>query len=344
MKTQHRVLLVALLLAFGSEARRLHAEPAISSEAQGYFRNGVELLQSENPSYQDAYYQFKLAYEKSSSWKVLGNLGLCALKLERDGEALAYYEDYLKLGGRNVDRSEREAIERDLLLVRGNAASVEFTSDVEGEVIDTRAGSGVGGQRYPLASGSTTLLVRAGTHTFSARDKAGRSVKWDVTIAPGEKLQHEFDFDAPAKEAEKAEQAQRGEPEQRDVEPAASPSGGSPLRTVGFITVGAGVVAAGVGGVLALMAKGHESTALERCDAQMVCQSNARPEFDTAVSQMRTANILLVSGAALAAVGVGLVVFGVGSSEANASANAAAIQLTPLLGTSSGGVLASGRF
>ena len=142
MNAAHRIASTALVLALGFGARGVHAEGIITPEAQGYFRNGVELLQADTPNYQDAYYQFKLAYEKSNSWKVLGNLGLCALKLERDGEALAYYDDYLKLGGRNVDRAEREAIERDLLLARGNGATVEFTASEEGELIDTRTTSG----------------------------------------------------------------------------------------------------------------------------------------------------------------------------------------------------------
>src|ERR1041384_2551839 len=83
------VVLAALLLVSGSA----RAQEKISDEAKLYFKNGVELIQQSPPNYQDAYYQFKLAYEKSGSWKVLGNLGLCALKLERDGEALPAYTD-----------------------------------------------------------------------------------------------------------------------------------------------------------------------------------------------------------------------------------------------------------
>ncbi len=81
------------VMLFNSAA---HAADAISEEAKAYFKNGVELIQEQPPNYQDAYYQFRLAYEKSKSWKVLGNLVLCSFKLERDGEAIQYYTDYLK--------------------------------------------------------------------------------------------------------------------------------------------------------------------------------------------------------------------------------------------------------
>src|SRR5262245_21338337 len=72
------ILAVALL----GSAVPASVQEAISEEAKLYFANGVELLQDQPPNYTDAYYQFKLAYEKSGSWKVLGNLGLCAMKLE----------------------------------------------------------------------------------------------------------------------------------------------------------------------------------------------------------------------------------------------------------------------
>ena len=87
-------------LFFTLATRVTHAEEKISEEAKLYFQNGVELIQNQPPNYQDAYYQFKLAWDRSHSWKVLGNWGLCALKLERDGEAIWAYSEYLKKGAR----------------------------------------------------------------------------------------------------------------------------------------------------------------------------------------------------------------------------------------------------
>src|SRR6478609_9960957 len=118
------------------------AGDAISDEAKAYFKNGVELIQDQPPNYQDAYYQFRLAYEKSKSWKVLGNLGLCSFKLERDGEAISYYTDYLQGGGNDIDPDERAALERDLLVLNGNSAGVTLTSAAtDVDLTDSRAGS-----------------------------------------------------------------------------------------------------------------------------------------------------------------------------------------------------------
>src|SRR5262245_6642638 len=105
------ILAFAAGLASFAAPAPAHAKEQISEEARAYFRNGVELLQATPPNYQDAYYQFKLAFDKSNSWKVLGNMGLCAVNLERDGEALRYYDDYLKRGGKDINKEERAAIE-----------------------------------------------------------------------------------------------------------------------------------------------------------------------------------------------------------------------------------------
>src|SRR3954469_10121374 len=127
----------ALLLALLLHAAPVRADDAIPEEAKLYFKNGVELIQSQPPNYQDAYYQFKLAWEKSKSWKVLSNWGLCALKLERDGEAIWAYTEYLKQ--KDIDPDERKDLERDLLLLNGNAASVSLSSDIRDlEVVDAR--------------------------------------------------------------------------------------------------------------------------------------------------------------------------------------------------------------
>ena len=129
----------ALVLAVTLAATPAFGDDAIPEEAKLYFKNGVELIQAQPPNYQDAYYQFKLAWEKSKSWKVLSNWGLCALKLERDGEAIWAYTEYLRQ--KDVDPDERKELERDLLLLNGNAESLTLSSDVADlEIVDSRAG------------------------------------------------------------------------------------------------------------------------------------------------------------------------------------------------------------
>src|SRR6185437_15642588 len=94
-----------------------HPAPAhpvtITPEARAHFVAGVRLLQDPaGPRYEDAYEEFKAAYAASPSPSMLGNIGLCAMKLERDEEAIRAYETYLESA--KIDAAERNKIETDL--------------------------------------------------------------------------------------------------------------------------------------------------------------------------------------------------------------------------------------
>ena len=163
----------ALAVVLGT-AGLASAEEAISEEAKLYFRNGVELIQGSPPNYQDAYYQFKLAYEKSKSWKVLGNLGLCSFKLERDGEALDAYNEYLKSGGNEIDPEERKALERDVLVITGNSAARESCLERSGRRDHRRARGQLGSAADLQVSGRHARAAPARRQPHAHRHDAGR--------------------------------------------------------------------------------------------------------------------------------------------------------------------------
>ena len=57
------------------------ADVVITEEARTHFAAGVALLQDpKEPRYEEAYREFKAAYAAAPSYKILGNLGLCAMK------------------------------------------------------------------------------------------------------------------------------------------------------------------------------------------------------------------------------------------------------------------------
>src|SRR5579871_4921957 len=93
---KHLVVLAAVCSAVAGLAQAAHADDvAISPEARNHFAAGVALLQDPKaPRYEEAYREFKAAYAASPSSKILGNLGLCAMKIERDEEAISAYETY----------------------------------------------------------------------------------------------------------------------------------------------------------------------------------------------------------------------------------------------------------
>ena len=247
------------------------ADKPVSEQAKLYFGNGVELMQSSPPNYQDAYYQFKLAYQESESWKVLGNLGLCALKLERDGEAFQYYTEYLQQGGNEIDPGERAALEREMLLITGNSATVTLTASAEGaELVVSRGGSSAPPQAYKFENSELGLRLRVGTHTLTATAPDGRRRAWEVSISPGQEASHHFNFDSKEEPAGGTRGGGNGE-SSRTRE-----SGGA-LRTVGFVVTGVGAAALMGGAITGILAKNKESEATDGCYADVGCQQSADP-------------------------------------------------------------------
>jgi hypothetical protein len=338
----------ALLLAVLLSVAPARADDAIPEEAKLYFKNGVELIQGKDPNYQDAYYQFKLAWEKSKSWKVLSNWGLCALKLERDGEAIWAYTEYLKQ--KDIDPDERKDLERDLLLLNGNAASVSLGSDVaELEVVDARGGSSVPPQSYRLEGGKLELRLRAGSHTLTASSQ-GKSLRWEVTLSPGRTDDHRFDFGPPPAAAPTpaavAAVAVAPAPAATPATQATPSKSGGTVRTVGYIVAGAGVLALGGGAFMGMQAKSQESDARDKCKTLPVfgfsCPEGSRDDFDKAQQNARLANVLLIAGGAVAAGGLVMII--VGGPKQREGAASATLALSPVLGARDAGLFAQGTF
>ncbi len=332
-------LAFAAILLTASAARAQEATPAqeaIPEEAKLYFQNGVEMLQQEPPNYQDAYYQFKLAYEKSKSWKVLGNLGLCALKLERDGEALEYYNEYLKAGGADLDPDERAALERDLLLLNGNTAIVNFTSTVPNvQLLDTRAGSTAPPQKYSFNGDAFNTRIRAGTHTITVTAPDGKQVTWQTVLDPGTTVEHRFDFtEKPPEEEKKAGPTTPPPPAEQE-----KPSN-FPTRTVGFVAAGVGGALLAGSIVTGLMAKSADNEGLSKCEGS-ICTPDARDDFQSAKTFAILTNAFLISGGVLAAGGVTMILIGGNSKEQPAHASTPPrLAVTPVVG----GLVARGAF
>lgn len=306
--------------------------------ARLHFKNGVELLQSDPPNYQDAYYQFQLALEKSGrSWKVRGNLGFCALKLERDGEALDHYGEYLRAGGDAIDPEERKAIVSELLLLQGNLATVTITSsDPTAQITVERTGSTAPIQAYQLKEGKAKLGLRAGDFTITA--KSGNEKRdWKQVLTPGRSAEFHFDFEANDAAADASATTERPQPDEPPEVNRVESS--SPLRLVGYATASAGVLALGGGVVTGLLAKSNESKAKEDCLGK-VCPSSGEAKKNSAETLATTANVLFIAGGVLAATGVTLVVLG----GAEQSKDTARLEFSPGIGPQGGAVFARGTF
>ncbi len=197
-----------------------HADGEISDKARQHFRAGVSFLQDpDGARYEEAYREFKAAYAASPSWKILGNLGLSAMKLERDGEAVDAFEKYLAEGGEQLDPTERAQVERDLATVRTGLVTLTIlTVPARASLVDQRVpnrGDTVL-NKYDAGEGPTVLRVRSGLHRITARLAGYEEQTWEVDAAAGSSASHTFELRkvvlAPANSSGSAAPAERPTP------------------------------------------------------------------------------------------------------------------------------------
>lgn len=239
--------LVIAAVVFSNVPAKADAPPPAPQqieEARRLFKVGVALLEDpDGAKYDEARVQFQRAYDLSGNWKVLANLGVCQLKLERDGEAIASYEKYLAGGGANVDADEKAQIERDLAVLKAQVVTVHLTfpgtgASVTDERLDSRGNRMI--NEYQAQGETLTLGLHPGDHTLTARLQSGTS-KWEARLAPASENSHTFEIvAAPAAAPATTAGAGPGSPAADQGVPAKE--GERPIPTT--VWIGAGVTGA----------------------------------------------------------------------------------------------------
>jgi hypothetical protein len=337
-------LLCSILPLCVAAPRVAHADDAvtITPEARERFAAGVNLLKDpEGPRYEEAYREFKAAYAASPSYKILGNLGLCAMKLERDDEAIVAYEKYLT-HAKDIEPSELSQVKTDLATLKSGVVYVTVTSDPPGaKIVDSRLP--VRGDRvtnvYGPITQPTRLGVRQGSHQIIAKLDGYPDVTWEVDAPAGELAPHTFTF----KKAEVEPSAPLApQPAPETPKPEDRPKVESRPIPVG---VWVGVAATGVlaiGGVVTgVMALGKHSDFQSDNNGQNPSQAQSDKN---AGQTLNVVNDVFVGGAIVAA-GVTVVLYAMRPTVVQeAKASPAQWRLTPLVSSSGGGLGLSGPF
>jgi hypothetical protein len=272
------------------------AEDTVSEEARAHFKAGVALLQDpDGARVEEAYREFRTAYAMSNSPKILGNMGYCAMKLERDAEAIDAYSRYLREVP-DVDADERAQIVRDLQTLSVGIVRVNVSVSQPGALVsDVRIP--VRGDKitnvYTPEAGKLALGVRAGHHVFTVRAQGFQEATWELDALAGVREQHEFVL-------KKVEAA-----------PVTPPSGsGTADKKSGpgilpWIVTGVGVAAIGAGTATGIVALGKSK------DIENACPGNVCPRrFDLegkrsqAATFVTATDFLLIGGSVLTAGGL----------------------------------------
>jgi hypothetical protein len=188
-----------LTLALGSAPA--FADVPISENARVHFKAGVNLLQDPGGArYEDAYREFKAAYADSPSPRILGNMALCLMKLERDGEAIKAYEAYLA-GVPDMSPDERRQTVTDLGTLKAGAAHVTLKlAPATVAVTDVRVpvtGGIVTNVYAAPAGGPLELAVRPGHHAMTVKGDGLVPQTFEFEATPGGKFEREVTLEKP---------------------------------------------------------------------------------------------------------------------------------------------------
>lgn len=324
-------------------ARSAHAqEVQVSDSARQHFKTGVAYLKDpDGARYEEAYREFKAAYADSPSWKILGNLGITAMKLERDGEAIESFEKYLAQGGSQIDAAERAQMENDLQTTKAGVVNISIKVTPPGATISDERQPLTGRpvtNRYDLApDGTLSIGIRRGRHRITATLDGYVEQTWEFDAEPGPAQSHDYVLQQRA-----AAPTGTGQPVGVGVNQPA-PVMTRPLSTpviIAGITTGALVIGTAVVGGLAL-SKGSDYKDLN--DGHHV--DDAQKAHDSA----QTLNIVadsLLGGAVVGAVVTTILFLNRPSVPADTAADkgTASIRFAPAVGTAGGGMMMSGRF
>lgn len=266
----------------------------ISEEARTHFAAGVALLQDpEGEKVEEAYREFQKAYEISASPKILGNLGFCAMRLERDGEAIEAYSRYLREVP-DIDADERAQIVRDLQTLTVGVARLSIQTDKPGvRILDVRTPTR--GERitniYGPTDGKIDIGVRPGHHVITAKLVDHEDAVWEVDAFAASRDKYAFTM-RPRVIAQPPGQARSG-------------------NAIPWIVMGIGgamVVGGTVTGLVAL----DKTHGIESKCPNDVCPKgfDLDRERTSAKTFVRVTDVLLIGGGVVTLGGLGWLLFG----------------------------------
>lgn len=146
---------------------------------------------------EEAYREFSKAYELSGSLNALKGMGVCALELERDGEAIEYLGKFLAGKKDQLSAEEKAQVEADITALNSAVAWVTVSATQDGvKLMDVRTptkGFPIR-NRYDIGTAPTRLGIHPGSHSFEARTPSGETQTWNIDISNGSQHEHTFEF------------------------------------------------------------------------------------------------------------------------------------------------------
>ncbi|HSO41002.1 MAG TPA: tetratricopeptide repeat protein [Labilithrix sp.] len=301
----------------------------ISEEARMHFAAGVALLQDpEGEKVEDAYREFQKAFEISPSPKILGNLGFCAMRLERDGEAIEAYSRYLREVP-DIDADERTQIVRDLQTLTVGVARLTIQTDKPGvRLVDVRTPTR--GERitnvYGPVDGKIDIGVRPGHHVITAKLADHEDAVWELDAFAASRDKYAFTMRLRV-----------------IVAPGPAAPQGSSTNVGPWVVMGIGGAMLVGGTLTGIVALDKTSNLESKCPNDVCPRSfDLDGERSSAKTFVRVTDVLLIGGSVVTLGGLGWLLFGGGKRESEPAKPAARASLPlPSAGCGADGCRAS---
>jgi hypothetical protein len=261
-----------------------------------------------------------------------------SIKLRRDHHLREARQQLLECAALTCPGEVRSECERRVIAV--NAAIPTLVFDAKDALGNDLLAVTVTMDGKPLADRleGTAISLDPGAHSFHFETAGHAPVDKSFVLHEGEKDRREkIVFGAAAAVSAPPAGAHAAPPKGDGASPATADRGSSsssrgPLKTVGLVTGGAGIVGIGIGSVFGLMAASDKSNA--HCDANGYCAAGS---LSDAHSHATVSTVGFVAGGVLLAAGVALVIFG-------PRGGSGSVQVAPAVAAGSGGVVMGGSF
>jgi hypothetical protein len=248
------------------------AGDTLTSAAQKHFDAGVAYVDDPSgPKWDDALKEFRAAYAESSSWKLLHNIGLSALNLERDGEAIEAFTEYLaRASAAGAVVKQRKQMEKDIATLTASLVRINVEVEPpEAMLIDERrnAKGVLLVNEYEIKNGKASLGLHPGLHKITVQAPGCVTAEWSINAGPDSTHTRQFKLKS-QNETEPAVPAVA--PEKPTVAVSEPPKATEhPSRTgmyIGLAATGVFSVAATVAGIMTLSKQSDFDDAKQRGD------------------------------------------------------------------------------
>jgi hypothetical protein len=337
----------AILIAAAAPAARAQ-NASDQAVARSLFDEGAKLYAAGN--YPEACAKLEASYHLFAGIGTRGKLAECYEKVGRTASAWAMYREVVALASKAGDTAREKVATDRAAALEPKLAHLDVVlpheSEVPGLVVKR------GAETIERGAMGTSVPIDPGTITFEISAPGKITQTADVKVDPSASVT----FTVPALEAVPAP----GAGDRAAAPPgAASDAAGSTQappppawqRPTALIVGGAGVVAATIGGVLALTAKSSYNSAFSggHCDhATLTCDSTGQLQTDGARTQANIGGVVFGLGLALVA-GGGVLYFTAPHEEPAATAptpptTTAGVRVAPEVGPRFAGLTFAGGF